>query len=254
MYSTTRSICNAAFPVHGESAMYRPCTSSARCTRTCSALRACRRQWIFGAQQDLKIRVGDRPCSADAFLATEEVGLIRSRGRLRHYSLPYPWTGWSYHAAAGDHRVCLTLLIYNRATTTGDVDNFRQVSEVLALTFSALAWSIPWVGGRLEEAARRQVSAKPSTRQPGSIQTLAIKSDLASDVQVDISWISSVLLRLTNADGLVIWHDGQTICSRGILKRLQGFASGAEFVLRGLDQAAAAGKLSMSQFWGQLRQ
>lgn len=150
--------------------------------------------------------------------------------------------------------VCLTLLIYNRATTTGDVDNFRQVSEVLALTFSALAWSIPWVGGRLEEAARRQVSAKPSTRQPGSIQTLAIKSDLASDVQVDISWISSVLLRLTNADGLVIWHDGKTICSRGILKRLQGFASGAEFVLRGLDQAAVAGKLSMSQFWGQLHQ
>ena len=140
--------------------------------------------------------------------------------------------------------VCLTLLIYNRATTTGDVDNFRQVSEVLALTFSALAWSIPWVGGRLEEAARRQVSAKPSTRQPGSIQTLAIKSDLASDVQVDISWISSVLLRLTNADGLVIWH-GKTICSRGILKRLQGFASGAEFVLRGLDQAAVAGKFSM---------
>eukprot|EP00435_Cladocopium_sp_Y103_P066819 s905_g29.t1 len=132
--------------------------------------------------------------------------------------------------------VCLTLLIYNRATTTGDVDNFRQVSEALALTFSALAWSIPWVGGRLEEAARRQVSAKPSTRQPGSIQTLAIKSDLAPDVQVDISWISSVLLRLTNADGLVIWHDGKTICSRGILKRLQGFASGAEFVLRGLDQ------------------
>eukprot|EP00438_Fugacium_kawagutii_P020520 Skav212697 [mRNA] locus=scaffold1930:332804:336812:+ [translate_table: standard] len=132
--------------------------------------------------------------------------------------------------------LCVTLLIYNRATTTGDVDNFRQVSEILALTFSVLAWSIPWVGGRLEEAARRQVSAKPSTRQPGSIQTLAIKSDLPSDVQVDISWISSVLLRLTNADGLVIWHDGKTICSRGILKRLQGFASGAEFVLRGLDQ------------------
>lgn len=132
--------------------------------------------------------------------------------------------------------LCVTLLIYNRATTTGEVDNFRQVSEILALTFSVLAWSIPWVGGRLEEAARRQVSAKPSSRQPGSIQTLAIKSDLPTDVQVDISWISSVLLRLTNADGLVIWHEGKTICSRGILKRLQGFASGAEFVLRGLDQ------------------
>ena len=131
---------------------------------------------------------------------------------------------------------CVALLIYNRATTTGDVDNFRQVSEALAFTFSLLAWSIPWVGGRLEEAARRQVSAKPSTRQPGSIQTLAIKSTLSSDVQVVISWISSVLLRLTNADGLVIWHDGKTICSRGILKRLQGFASGAEFVLKGLDQ------------------
>ena len=110
------------------------------------------------------------------------------------------------------------------------------MSEILALTFSVLAWLIPWVGGRLEEAQRRQVDAKPSTRQPGSIQTLAIKSDLPSDVQVDISWISSVLLRLTNADGLLIWHDGKTICSRGILKRLQGFASGAEFVLRGLDQ------------------
>lgn len=130
---------------------------------------------------------------------------------------------------------CLALLVYNRATTTGDVDSFRQVSEALALVFSVLAWSIPWVGGRLEEAARRQVSAKPTSRKPGSIQTLAIKQTLPSEVQIDISWISSVLLRLTNADGLVVWHDGEVICSRGILKRLQGFASGAEYVLKGLD-------------------
>ncbi|CAJ1328186.1 unnamed protein product [Effrenium voratum] len=130
---------------------------------------------------------------------------------------------------------CIALLLYNRVTTTGDVDNFRQVSEVLALTFSAVAWSIPWVGSRLEEAARRQVSAKPSSRRPGSIQTLAIASDLPSNAQIDVSWVSSVLLRLTNADGLVVWHDGRTICSRGIVRRLKGFASGAEYVLRGLD-------------------
>ena len=63
------------------------------------------------------------------------------------------------------------------------------------------------------------------------LRTLAIKQQLASDVQVDISWISSVLLRLTNADGLVIWHQNQAIGCRGIVKRLQGFASGAEYVL-----------------------
>ena len=130
--------------------------------------------------------------------------------------------------------VCLSLLVYNKSIS-GEADSFRQVSETLALVCSLIAWSIPWVGGRLEEAARRKVSAKPATRQPGSIQTLAIKQTLPAEVQIDISWISSVMLRLTNADGLVIWHNGQVICSRGILKRLQGFASGAEYVLKGLE-------------------
>ncbi|CAE7403452.1 CCB4, partial [Symbiodinium natans] len=130
---------------------------------------------------------------------------------------------------------CAALFVYNKVSASGDPDSFRQVSETLAVVLSVLTWSIPWVTGRLEEAVRRQVDAKPSSRKPGSIQTLAIKQDLSEDLQVDISWLSSSLLRLTNADGLAIWNEGSAICSRGIVKRLKGFAAGAEFVLQGLD-------------------
>eukprot|EP00931_Biecheleriopsis_adriatica_P050116 TRINITY_DN29008_c0_g4_i2.p1 TRINITY_DN29008_c0_g4~~TRINITY_DN29008_c0_g4_i2.p1 ORF type:complete len:601 (+),score=105.04 TRINITY_DN29008_c0_g4_i2:31-1803(+) len=124
--------------------------------------------------------------------------------------------------------LCFLVLVYNKVTSTPiEGDDVRALSEAEALVLAACCWPLPWVGNRLQEASKQQ----------GCLQTLAIEESLPYEVRIDISWCTSVLLRLTNADGLAIWHNGGVICTRGTLKQLPGFAAGAKSVLTALSAA-----------------
>lgn len=134
--------------------------------------------------------------------------------------------------------VGLIVMVGNRfvAPETSNGGELRLFTECIGLIVAAYLALVPWMGRRLEEAARRQASAG-ETAQMDSIQTLAIKSELASADRIEISWVTSVLLRLTNADGLAVWNataDGEVICTRGFLRQMPGFSGGPDSILTAL--------------------
>lgn len=123
-----------------------------------------------------------------------------------------------------------------------DSDNvtgmLRVLTEVSAVFLAATCAALPWVASRLDEAARRQVSTRPASKQLGCLQTLAIEETLPLTARLDVAWATSVLLRLTNADGLAVWRGngsgGVVVCTRGLLRQLPGFSEGAAAVLRAM--------------------
>mmetsp|Transcript_76652 Transcript_76652/g.236803 ORF Transcript_76652/g.236803 Transcript_76652/m.236803 type:complete len:615 (+) Transcript_76652:2-1846(+) len=146
--------------------------------------------------------------------------------------------------------VGIVLLVVNRVffPDAGGTQT-RLITEALALVLSVGCWTLPWVARRLDEAARRQVSTRQASTQLGCLQTLAIEEALPLEARLDVAWATSVLLRLTNADGLAVWRGdssgGAVVCTRGLLRQLPGFSEGAAAVLRALGgawaPAAAAG-------------
>ncbi|CAE8613916.1 unnamed protein product [Polarella glacialis] len=67
----------------------------------------------------------------------------------------------------------------------------RILTEAFSLVLAILCWTLPYYGGRLEEAARRQVSTRPASKQPNCLQTMAMDEtlpledlELANDLHV----------------------------------------------------------------------
>lgn len=139
--------------------------------------------------------------------------------------------------------VFLGLLVANRyffpPIATGS--ELRTFTEVFSVALAAGCFALPWMGRRLEEAARRQVSTRPISRQQDCLQTLAISESLTKESRIDLAWASSVLLRFTNADGLLVWREaasgGEVICTRGVLRQLPGFDRGTAAVLAAASAA-----------------
>mmetsp|Transcript_121583 Transcript_121583/g.389037 ORF Transcript_121583/g.389037 Transcript_121583/m.389037 type:complete len:636 (+) Transcript_121583:30-1937(+) len=129
------------------------------------------------------------------------------------------------------------LLVYNRVAypPSLETESMRAIIEILAVVLAVLCWALPWAGGRLEEAARRQVSTRTNSRQAGVMQTLAISEELPMAARTEVAWASTVLLRSTNADGVAVWSGGRAVGTRGLLKQLRGSAGGGAAVLQGLD-------------------
>lgn len=118
---------------------------------------------------------------------------------------------------------------------TFNSEDLRLFTEVLSVLLASCCWALPWMGRRLDEAARRQVSTRSASSQTDGLQTLAIDGRLPQASRVDFAWLTGTLLRLTNADGLAVWRGGEVLCTRGLLRQMPGFSQGAAGVLRTLS-------------------
>jgi len=125
------------------------------------------------------------------------------------------------------------LLVANRIFFPDTVSGqeMRILSETVSLILVASCAVVPYLGRRLEEAARRQVSTRPASKLTGCLQTLAISDNLPQIARLDVSWVTSALLRFTNADGLAVWREDAVICTRGLLQQLPEFSRGTAAVL-----------------------